>query len=317
MGKNSLIKSTAKKKKTAGKSKTTEPVTAEKPTPKPETPPGPTVADEKKPDAKKPDVKKQDEKKPDVKKQDKSVPPPVEKPAPSSASGEKPAIEKKPSPEKSEPEPQVTITYEAPSEPATADPVDKIMLIAAGAILFLFILVIGASLSNTSRYYIKKKPMGVEIWQGKFAPLGEKKVIDLPDVTVPAGKKTVFTQNDVYPLIFSHYLNKADALLTRPGIPDYESIKAYLTRAQDYAVNAELAAAASKRLVAIDFNNLLYRASIVGGRQTVKDLEKALDYLAEASQLKLNANQLDQVTLQRKIFQEMLAKLRKAEATTE
>ena len=118
-------------------------------------------------------------------------------------------------------------------------------------------------------------------------------------------------------MIFSHYLNKADALLTRPGIPDYESIKTYLTRSQDYAVNAELAAAASKRLVAIDFNNLLYRASIVGGRQTVKDLEKALDYLAEASQLKLNANQLDQVTLQRKILQGMLAKLRKAEATTE
>ncbi len=299
MGKNSLIKSTSKKKKVAEKSETTEPVTTEKLIAEPKTPPISKAAT--------------------VKKTDKNVSPPAKKTNPEPTSVEKPEIKNPPAQTSKvpEPDPQVTITYDVPPEPATGDPMDKTLLIAAGCILFLLILVIGASVSNTSRYYIKKKPMGIEIWQGKFAPLGERQLIDLPDITAPEIEKAVFNRNDVYPLIFSHYLNKADALLTHPGIPDYESIKTHLIQAQNYAVTNELADAVSKRLVAIDFNNLLYRVNIASSQQSVEELEKALDYLAEASRLKLDTHQLNQVTRQREIIQEMLLELRESEVAND
>jgi hypothetical protein len=300
MGKNSLIKSTSKKKK---KVETTKSTTTQKTNPEPETPPPSR--------AKVAASEKSAENAPNSKKKDHPKSSTVEKPGSEKST---PALESTSSEPKS---PAVTITYDVPSEPATGDPMDKTLLITAGCILFLFILVIGASVSNTSRYYIKKKPMGIEIWQGKFAPLGEKKLIDLPDITAPEIEKAVFNRNDVYPLIFSHYLNKADALLTHPGIPDYESIKTHLIQAQNYAVTNELADAVSKRLVAIDFNNLLYRVNIASSRQSVEELEKALDYLAEASRLKLDTHQLNQVTRQREIIEEMLSELRKSEVAND
>ncbi len=299
MGKNSLIKSTSKKKKMTKKSEETKSDITEKTISEP-TPPMPKIDTGEK-------TVKNDS-------------PPAKKAEPEPIIAEKPEVKKEPRPQAAKApkaEPQATITYDAPSEPDSGDPMDKTLLVVVGCILFLFILVIGASVSNTSRYYIKNMPMGIEIWQGKFAPLGKKMIIALPDITAPESEKTVFGRNEVYPLIFNHYLNKADAILARPGIPDYESIKAHLIRAQNYAVTNELADAASRRLVAIDFNNLLYRVNIASSRQSVEELEKALDYLAEASRLKLSSNQLNQVTQQRELIQEMLSTLRESETTTE
>ncbi len=297
MGKNSLIKSTAKKKKKPSKpSAPATPKATEKPIPKTGTPPVPKTGA--------------------AEKTVKPASPPVKKAVPKPPETNKTASEKSaPTPPKTEaPAPPVTITYDTPQASAPRDPMDKTLLIAAAAILFLTLLVIGASVTNTDRYYIKTRPMGIEIWRGKFAPLGEKKVMALPDMTAPEKGKTVYSRNDVYPLIFTHYLKKADALLARPGMPDYESIRAYLIRAQNYAVTNELADAASRRLVAIDFNNLLYRAAIAGNQNTVEDQEKALDYLARASRLKLDDNQIDQVTRQREICKEKLTRLQKTRA---
>jgi hypothetical protein len=202
-----------------------------------------------------------------------------------------------------------TITYEAPLPPATKEPIDKTLWVGAGCIFFLFILIIGASMANTSNYYIKEMPVGIEIWQGKFAPLGEKKVVSLPGIDAPKVKKVVYNKHDVNPLIFKHYIDKADALLIRPGIPDYENIKAYLIQSQDYAINTEMAHAASQRLVAIDFNALLYRANVAASQKTVEGMTKSLDYLSQAGQLKLEPGQMDQVVQQTKRVKKILAGL--------
>ena len=215
------------------------------------------------------------------------------------------------------PEPPVTVTYETPSGPSAGEPVDKTLLIVAGCILFLFLLIIGASASNSSRYYIKKMPMGIEIRQGKFAPLGEKKVIALPDIKAPEEQKAVYSRDEAYPLIFKHYLNKADALLAAPGMPDYENIKIHLTQAQNFAITNELAQAASQRLVAIDLHNLLYRAGVAQDRDTIADLEKALDYLSQTGRLELEPEQVERINRQRDTIRERLREFKEVEAAME
>jgi len=307
MGKNSLIKSTSKEKEKIKKDKETEAVPEEKAAAKPPQQPSPKTAPVEK-------VKK-------VEKTDKEVTKATQKkaikvPAPKKTDTGKKVPPSKPEPPKS-PEPPVTVTYETPSGPSAGEPMDKTLLIAAGCILFLFLLVIGASASNSSRYYIKKMPMGIEIRQGKFAPLGEKKVIALPDIKAPEEQKAVYSRDEAYPLIFKHYLNQADALLAAPGMPDYENIKSHLTKAQNFAVTNELAQAASQRLVAIDLHNLSYRSGVAQDRDTVADLEKALDYLSQAGRLELEPDQVERINQRRDTIRDRLRELKEVEAAME
>lgn len=307
MGKNSLIKSTSKEKEKIKKDKETEAVPEEKAAAKPPPQPSPKTAPAEK------------EKK--VEKTDKEVTKATQKKEVKTPPAKKTDTEKKVPPSKPEPpkspEPPVTVTYETPSGPSVGEPVDKTLLIVAGCILFLFLLIIGASASNSSRYYIKKMPMGIEIRQGKFAPLGEKKVIALPDIKAPEEEKAVYSRDEAYPLIFKHYLNKADALLATPGIPDYENIKTHLTQAQNFAVTNELARAASQRLSAIDLHNLLYRAGVARDRDTIADLEKALDYLSQTGRLELGSDQVERINHQRDTIRERLRELKEIKAAME
>lgn len=301
MGKNSLIKSTSKEKKKVKKEKETEVVPEEKTAAKsPQQPSPKTTA---------------------VKKADKKVTKSTRKKAVEAPPAKKPETEKKAPPPKPEPpktpEPPVTVTYDTPTGPGAGEPVDKTLLIVAGCILFLFLLIIGASASNSSRYYIKKMPMGIEIHRGKFAPLGQKKVIALPDIKAPEEQKAVYSRDEAYPLIFNHYLNKADALLAAPGMPDYENIKSYLTKAQSFAVTNELAQAASRRLTAIDLNNLRYRAGVAQEKDTIPELDKALDYLSQTGRLDLEPEQVERINLQRDAIRERLRELKEVEAAVE
>ena len=301
MGKNSLIKSTSKKTKKVEKETKTEKIheetrVASSPPEKTSQPPA-AVEPEKaaKPSSPKASAAPQKPKKAD----------PVTK-TPTAPATPPAAVE-----------PPVTVTYDAPSEPTSGEAIDKTLLILAGCVLFLFILVIGASAANHSRYYVKKLPVGIEIQQGKFAPLGEKKIIALPDISAPEEEKTVYERNDVYPLIFKHYLNKADALLAAPGIPDYENIKAHLAQAQNFAVTNDLAQAAARRVTAIDLHNLLYRAGVAQDQDTVAALENALDYLAEAGRLEIESEQTEQINRQQDAIRERLRELKEIEAALE
>ncbi len=321
MGKNSLIKSTTKKtpkvkKETEAKVNSEEKIVAppspkatskadaaSKPdsTVKPKSTPKPAAADKPEKVAK-PSVPKQA-----------AQPPKTTKTEPKEATPPPPPAAETPR----DPEPPVTVTYDTPSGPSTGEPMDKTLMILAGCVLFLFLLVIGASASNSARYYINKLPVGIEILKGRFAPLGEDKIMVLPDINAPEEKKSVYKRDDVYPLIFKHYLQKADALLASPGMPDYENIRAHLAKAQNFAVSNELAEAASKRLTAIDLNNLLYRSDVAYDQDTVEGLETALDHLAEAARLDIDPDQQERINLQKESIRERLRELKEIEAALE
>jgi hypothetical protein len=148
--------------------------------------------------------------------------------------------------------PKVEVTYDRPApkeQPAKdADPMDKTIKIFAGVLALLMLLLIGTSLCNSQKFYIKKAKNGIEIWQGRFSPKGEKQLISLAGIKAPETVQKVYSKNDVYPIIFSYFLNKADAFLAAPGVPDFEGMKYYINLAKPYAVTQELRDAAALRL---------------------------------------------------------------------
>ena len=165
--------------------------------------------------------------------------------------------------------PKAKIFHDQPVVPAKdADPMDKTIKIAAGCLAFLILILIGASLCNTQKFYIKTVKNSIEIWQGRFSPKGEKKLVSLAGIKMPAKVQKVYSKKDVYPFIFSYFLDKADALLYAPGIPDFAGIRCYIDLAQPYATTQELRDAATLRLNSIAQTLLMYKADIA-------DLESA------------------------------------------
>ena len=212
------------------------------------------------------------------------------------------------------PEPAVEPPPPVIEEPA--DPAEKMLKYLAGAFVFLVILVIGASVVNQGRFYLNPSNGAVEIWQGKFAPKGQKLLIALPGVEVPEMESAVYTKQDVYPIVFNYYIDKADAILDVPGAPNFDEVKVYLDQALAYAVTPDLRDVANARINNIDLLILMYKADVAGSRGTIESLEVALDYLAEAKHLAtdLQAQQIDQKI---DAFSAALVSLKAAQAEAE
>jgi hypothetical protein len=185
----------------------------------------------------------------------------------------------------------VSVSYEPPpAKPAAAaqkpsDPVDNTIKLVAAGLVFLILLVIGASASNSFKYYLAENQGALEIWKGKFAPLGKKMVIALPGVPAPEGPKDEYSSDEVYPLVFQHFIDKADALLDVPGIPDFEGIKATLKTALGYGSTTDLRAVAYARLDNIDRMILLYKADVAASKGTIDGLRSAIGFLKDADKL--------------------------------
>jgi len=163
--------------------------------------------------------------------------------------------------------------------------VDNTIKLFAAGMAFLILLVIGASTSNSFKYYLEENQGALEVWKGKFAPIGKKMLIALPGVPAPEDNKNTYRSGDVYPLVFHYYIDKADALLDVPGIPDFEGIKATLKTALEYGATDALRTNAYERLDNIDRLILTYKADVAASRGTIDDLTSAIGFLKEAEKL--------------------------------
>jgi hypothetical protein len=209
----------------------------------------------------------------------------AEKAAAEKAAAEKAEAIKKTAAQKSD----VSVSYEPPPAQAAvkkpSDPVDNTMKIFAAGLAFLILLVIGGSASNSFKYYLTKNQGALEVWKGKFSPIGKKLVITLPGVPAPKDTKATYRSADVYPIMFQYYIDKADALLDVPGIPDFEGIKTTLKTALEYGSTNALRALAYQRLDNIDRLILTYKADVAASRGTIDDLKAAIEFLNAADKL--------------------------------
>jgi len=217
----------------------------------------------------------------------------AEKAAAEKAAAEKAAAEKAAAEKAAEPE--VSVSYEPPDTDDTipSDPMEKGMKYLAAVVAVLILLVIGSSMINQGKYYIHATDGALEIFQGRFAPMGEKLLISLPGVQRLEKAKDIYSKTDVFPLIFNYYVEKADTLLKVPGIPDFEGIKKYLNKAMLYKTTPGSAEAVYSRLNNIDLMILLYKADVAASKSTLSDLKEAKGFLSEAGRLDLNGAKLD------------------------
>jgi len=222
------------------------------------------------------------------------------------AAGEKAAAEKAAA------EPGVSVSYEPPDsgDVTTEDPLEKAMKYLAAAFAILMALVIGTSMINKNKFYIHATDGALEIWQGRFAPMGEACLISLPGVQPPETIKDIYSKSEAFPLIFNFYVDKADTLLAVPGLPDFEGIKRYLNKALAYATTPVANEAVFSRLNNIELMILLYKADVSASKPTLSDLKQAKGYLSEAERLDIDDLKIDLIHQKMKVVDQQMAALK-------
>ncbi|MCK5509036.1 MAG: hypothetical protein KAI50_11030, partial [Desulfobacterales bacterium] len=183
----------------------------------------------------------------------------------------------------------------AEREAAEKATMKKVIIGLASGFIILVALIFSASSSNNSKYYIKEKAGILEIWQGRYAPLGEQRMMNLSGVPLPEQINAVYSANEVFPLICNYYIDKADALSVVSDTPDYVAIKSFLNQASRYAITGDLGKKVNSRLTNIKFNDLMYKAGVAESRGAISDLDEAMRCLGQASLLKVDAGKSDVV----------------------
>ncbi|MDX9786637.1 MAG: hypothetical protein RBT11_07670 [Desulfobacterales bacterium] len=165
------------------------------------------------------------------------------------------------------------------------NPMIKKAIFAGMALAAVFILLILASYQNTTEYYLIAKDGALEVWQGKWAPMGKDRIAILPGMEIPEHAKSVYSRAEVGPLIVENHLNRANRLMTAPGTPDIEQIRNLLAQALPFAATDETRQNITLHLNRIDLTALLFKADIAAGDGTPEGLETAAGYLKEAADL--------------------------------
>jgi len=179
--------------------------------------------------------------------------------------------------------------------------------VLAAGVIFLMTLVIAASYLNRDNYYLTAANGAVEIWQGRFAPMGKEKILILPGAQPPLAAKDVYSKNDMNVIAFNYYIDRADMLLEAPDMPEFNGIKLYLKTAMSYGATNEMRQAVRNRLNQIDMMIYLYKADVAASKGTLADFKKALAYMGQAATLDLDAAQSDLVNKKIQFIKELMA----------
>jgi hypothetical protein len=213
-----------------------------------------------------------------------------------------------------EPLPGFADSYQPPGDTQGPDPMERTIKYFLGGFVFLLIIIIGASFSNRSNYYVKTADGAVEIWQGRFAPMGEDLLISLPGATPPETTQAVYSKKEAFPFVFNYYIEKADALLGVADMPDFKVIQSYLNKALAFATTENLRNAVYSRLNSIVTMILLYKADVAASKNTLADFKTALKYLEEASTLNLDETQTRMINQRILVVKDSMAALEVKEA---
>ncbi len=177
------------------------------------------------------------------------------------------------------------ISVEPPTSASTDDPMNRMIKIALAAAATIVLLVLAISYNNSQKYYIHPRDNAIEIWKGQFSPKGKAFFMVLHGVPAVEPAKETYTEKDVFPLVFTYFIDKADTLLEVPGLPDFEGIKSYLHQAQGYAIDHAMQTAVTTRLNNIDRMTLLYKADVAISKDNEDALESAIGLLKKAGTL--------------------------------
>ena len=178
----------------------------------------------------------------------------------------------------------------------------------------MIFLIISASYINKTPFYIKSVNGAVEVWQCNFAPKGTSLLVSLPGKKLDTPAKEVYARQEVYPLVFNYYKDKAITLMDVKGVPDFEAVKFYLGQALSYSTTAKEKADVNYRINNIDFMVMMSKADAALSKKTVASYETALQYLGQAAKLELEDFQEEQVEKKAAHAKTTLTELKQKEA---
>ncbi len=191
------------------------------------------------------------------------------------------------------------------------DPQTMMMKMALGLFGFIVLAIIGVSFSNYSTYTLVQTKGSVEVWQGKFAPMGQSLLLTLQGVEIPKGMNTTGSGKTIFPFVVDYFLDKADAFLESPGVLDFVGIKSRLDKAAPYAITPELKKEMNLRMTTIHLMSLIYRSDVAASEETPEGFQAGLSLLEEAKALELDVPQAELVN---KKIESINARLTSAES---
>jgi hypothetical protein len=197
-----------------------------------------------------------------------------------------PDPEPEPEPEETKPKPIFAQPTPPPVEPKEPmDPMLKTAISIGSCLAAIFLLIIVASISNMNKYYVVQKDEAVEIWQGRFAPMGTERIAVLTGAKVTLPEQPYYSRDEVGTLIVDNYVTRADAIMTAPGTPDLDDARDLLSQALPYAASSDMGDRVRSRLNRIDMAMLVLKADIKADTGTPEGLKAATGLLKKASKL--------------------------------
>ena len=130
----------------------------------------------------------------------------------------------------------------------------------------------------------------------------------MPGVKPLESIKPIYSREEVYPLICIYYIDKSDALIHVPGMPDFVGIKTYLSRALTYATTEDHRQNAMARLNRIERMTLFYKADVAASRGSSAGLETALGFLNKAANLDPDKIEAELIEKKKEAILELLKK---------
>jgi len=143
---------------------------------------------------------------------------------------------------------------ETPYSPPPEAPMDKTLKYAIGAFALVIAILVMASLSNSNKFYFKKNQQMIELWQGKFAPMGESRVASFSDSKILEGlpEQRFYSKGQAFDAVSNYFIRRADEILNTGGTPDLKSAGSSLLQASRYAVSDSTRQAVQLRLKSIN-----------------------------------------------------------------
>ncbi|UCD87096.1 MAG: helix-turn-helix domain-containing protein, partial [Desulfobacterales bacterium] len=194
------------------------------------------------------------------------------------------APEKEPPPKEAEPK-----TVEEPPSPPSytpppQEPMDKTFKYAIGALACVIAILLLASLSNSNQFQFKQNDQMVELWQGRFAPMGIHRVASFSDPRILAGvdQQKSYSKKNAYAILSDYFIKRADDILKTGETPDLKAAKSYLAHASKYAVSDARRKEVQMRLNRMNFLVLLGKGELARSKGTIPDFETAKGYLTQA-----------------------------------
>ena len=173
-----------------------------------------------------------------------------------------------------------------PYTPPPQGPTDnsfKYAIGAIGALALVIAILFWASISNLDKFYFRQNDKMVELWQGRFAPMGERLVASFsdPKIIEAVPKQGTCTKKQAFSILSDSFIKLSDELLNEGETPDLKTVKSYLTHASNYAQSEPEQQAIRMRLNNIDLLVLLSKADLALSKGTLPDFEAARGYLAQ------------------------------------